>query len=224
MQGQARTSKLPTSLQSIPEILFYATGTGVPAGISAKLVGLQPGNGSNFGPEIGIGERLRDLCPGNPIALLKHAIGGSSLEIDWHPGANAADTANWGPHFSQFVATVSNGLAALEMDGWTPVIQGMAWQQGEQDAKDGLNAPESTTSADDYGVNLAHFIRRVREQFAAKTSPDGIRFVAGQVLPYAPPGGDVVARFPGRDLVRQAILDVDENSGAALSVTRPFSR
>ncbi len=218
MQGMARVSKLPPELKTIPEILFYATGEGVPAAISGKLVGLQPGNGSNFGPEIGIGERFRDLCPGHPIALIKHAIGGSSLEIDWRPGANAADTANFGPYYSQFVNTVNNGLAALEAQGWTPLIHAMCWQQGEQDAKDGLNAPESTTSAEDYGANLGHFTNRVREQFAGHASAAGIRFVVGQVLPYAPPGGDVVARFPGRDLVRQAILDADEHSGAPLSI------
>jgi hypothetical protein len=82
-----------------------------------------------------------------------------------------------------------------------------------------LNVAESNTSADDYGANLDHFIDRIREQCAAHASTSGIRFVLGQVLPYAPAGGDVEARFPGRDLVRQAELDLDENSGAALAKT-----
>ncbi|MCH7229105.1 sulfatase-like hydrolase/transferase, partial [Haloferula sp. A504] len=220
MQGIARSSKLPPELLSIPEIRLYAAGTAVSSNIANQWVTLRPpgSNGNEFGPEIGIGERLRDLRPGTPIALIKYADGGTSLELGWKPGANAADTANWGPQFTGFVNTVSNGLAALEAEGWQPVIHGMCWQQGEQDAKDGLNVAESSTSADDYGANLAHFVSRIREQFAPYAAPEGIRFVPGQVLPYAPDGGDVQARFPGRDLVRQAILDADEGSGATHSI------
>lgn len=219
MQGTAKTADLPSELLSIPEIKLYAAGTGVPASIVNQWVTLRPANGSTFGPEIGIGETLRDLCPGQPIALLKHAASGNSLEINFKPGANAADTANWGGSFTAMVNTYNNGLAALEAQGWQPVIRGMCWFQGEQDAKDGLNVAESNTSADDYGANLFHFVARIREQFASHASPEGIRFVPGQVLPYAPPRGDVVTRFPGRDLVRQAILDADEDSGAPLSIS-----
>jgi len=59
------------------------------------------------------------------------------------------------------------------------------------DVKDGLNVPESTTSADDYGANLKRFISWIRQQFGSRAGSGGIRFVAGQVLPSAPPGGDV---------------------------------
>lgn len=217
MQGTARSSKLSAELLSMPEIMLYAAGSGVSGAIANKWVGLQPANGSTFGPEIGFGERLRDLCPGRNIALIKYAASGNSLEINFKPGANATDTGNWGGSFTAMVNTYNNGIAALVADGWQPVIKGMCWQQGEQDAKDGLNVSESNTSADDYGANLSHFIDRIREQFATHASPDGIRFVLGQVLPYAPAGGDVDTRFPGRELVRQAELDLDEDSGAALA-------
>ncbi|MDF7827087.1 sialate O-acetylesterase, partial [Pontiellaceae bacterium B12227] len=188
-------------------------------GTQNRLVNLQPG--TKFGPEIGFGDRLRDLRPGQAVALIKWAAGGTSLELDWSPGADSGDTGNWGPRFASFVNAVTNGIAALENVGWEPVIQGMCWQQGEQDAKDGFGdgVAESDHSADDYGANLSVFIARIREQFADHASSNGIRFVAGQVLPYAPVGGDVEARFPGRGLVRQAILDMDESSGAPLSVS-----
>lgn len=224
MQGTALSSKLTPTQLRIPGIELYAAGSGVNAAIASKPVPLQPANLDKsgvrtFGLEIGLGECLRSLRPERPMAFLKYAWSGTSLEIDWKPGADNKDTANWGPHFRGFVTTVNNGLTALEAEGWVPVIRGMCWQQGEQDAKDGLNVPESDTSADDYGANLARFIGRVREQFSTRAGPDGIRFVAGQVLPYAPPGGDVATRFPGRNLVRQAILNADENSGALLSVS-----
>ncbi|MGB0993500.1 MAG: sialate O-acetylesterase [Akkermansiaceae bacterium] len=219
MQGTARSSKLAAELLNMPEIMLYAAGSGVSGSIANQWVDLQPANGGTFGPEIGFGERMIDLCPGQPIALIKYSVSGNSLEINFRPGADASDTGNWGGSFTGMVNTFNNGIAALEADGWQPVIHGMCWQQGEQDAKDGLNVSESNTSADDYGNNLDHFIDRVREQFAAHASPSGIRFVLGQVLPYAPAGGDVEARFPGRDLVRQAELDLDEDSGAPLAKT-----
>jgi hypothetical protein len=222
MQGTASSAELASGLTSIPEIMLYAGGTGVQGSIANKWVTLRPANGGTFGPEIGIGERMRGLCPGQPIALIKYAASGNSLEIDFKPGASTTDSANWGPSFTGLVNTVNNGLASLVAAAWPPVIKGRCWQQGEQDAKNGLNVAESNTSADDCGANLSHFVTRVRTLFGTHASPNGIRFVPGQVLPYAPPGGDVVARFPGRDLVRQAILDADEDSGAPLSI--PNSR
>ncbi len=224
MQGVGRKSKLPADLLEIPEILLYhstSVSSGQPANTWTTLrpAGWSGTAGGGFGPEIGFGERMRDSLPGTPMAFIKHAVGGTSLEIDWKPGANAADTGNWGPQFSSFVTTVNAGLSALIADGYQPTIKGMLWHQGEQDAKEGINAPESPTSATDYGDNLAAFIARVREQFAAQAAPGGIRFVLAQVLQYAPPGGDVQARFTGYLTVRQAELDADENSGAALSVT-----
>jgi hypothetical protein len=218
MQGTALTAALTPAQRAVPGILLYTAGSGVNGAIANQLVPLQPANGNTFGLEIGIGERLRSLRPGRPMAFIKYAVSGTSLEIGWKPGANNADTANQGPDFKAFVTTVNNGLAALEAAGWTPVIRGMCWQQGEQDAKDGLDVAESDTSADDYGANLAAFVGRVRQQFAGHAGPSGIRFVPGQVLPYAPPGGDVDTRFPGRALVRQAILNADEDSGSPLSI------
>lgn len=220
MLGKGRISKLPEDLLSIPNIRLYADGPSVSSSFANQWVDFQPtSSDATFGLEFGIAERLQDLCPGRTIALIKYSYGGTSLELDWKPGPDASDTANWGSKFSAFMHVMTNGIAALEAEGWQPVIKAMCWHQGEQDAKDGVDAPESSTSADDYGANLVHFIGRIREQFAAYAAPEGIRFVAGQVLPYAPAGGDVVTRFTGRDLVRQGILDIDEDSGSPLSVT-----
>ncbi len=213
MEGKARATKLPERMKRIPGVIIFASGPAVRAASAGRLVELQDAEGATFGPEIGIGARLRELRPGQPAALIKYAIGGSSLERDWRPGADAADVANEGPDFRKFVKSVHDGMAALEAAGWTPVIRGMAWQQGEQDAKAGLDAPETKRSADEYGKNLVHFIVRIRQEFGGE-----IRFVTGQVLPFAPFGGDVRARFPGRDLVGQAILDLDTKSGSPLAV------
>ena len=219
MRGIALADNLPSDLLDIPEILYYQAGSG--------LTTLQPAaggaDGPLFGPEIGFGERLRNLQPGQPIALIKYAVDGTALETQWKPGSDSSDTANWGPQFSGFVTTVNNGLASLTADGWQPVIKGMLWQQGEKDAKNGVGilypAGETDHAAADYAANLTYFIQRIREQFAVDASPAGIRFVAGQVLPYIGDGGEVLISHTGRDQVRQAVLDLDENSGTALAVT-----
>jgi len=218
MQGTGRVEKLPAELRTIPEVKFFAAGSGVPKAKGNQWMPLQSANGRQFGVEMGFGEAIKTLRGDDPVALIKFAASGTSLERGWKPGKNAQDAGNWGAQFKGFVATVDAGIAALEAEGWTPVIQGMCWQQGEQDAKAGLNVEESDQSALEYAANLTAFIARVREQFAEHAGESGIRFVAGQVLPYAPMGGDVDARFPGRDLVCQAVLDLASNSGSEIAL------
>ena len=214
--GNDPPEDLPLELYEVPEILLYVAGSpaGTNAALSNRLITLQPHSlstqGLTIGPEIGFGERINELCPGERIALLKYSFRGTNLHTQWDPGANNADTANWGVQYTAFVNTINNGLAALRADGWEPEIEGMLWVQGEADA---VNA----NNANAYGANLSHLIGRVREQFAADAAPSGIRFVAGQVLPA------FNSSFSNGNTVRQAILDVDEDSGASLSVTNTGS-
>lgn len=223
MQGVGQKSKLVAlGLETIPEVLLYhSTGTSSTGGANRLITVRANGFDSNtFGPEIGFADAARDVCRGEAICLIKHAVGGTSLQVRWKPGANNADTANFGVDYQTFVSTVQGGLAALRAAGYQPVIDGTLWQQGEQDSKEGLSTAGdgNATSANDYGANLKNFATRVREQFAADLSPDGMRFVLGQILPYAPAGGEVVTANPGRNKVRQAELDAGENSGAPLSI------
>lgn len=214
--GNDPVENLPLDLYEVPEILLYVAGSsaGTNAALSNQLITLQPhskgSQGLTIGPEIGFGERMNELCPDKKIALLKYSYRGTNLHTQWDPGANNADTANWGMQYTAFVNKINDGLAALRADGWDPKIEGMLWVQGENDAT-------SANNANAYGANLSHLIGRVREQFAADASPSGIRFVAGQVLPA------VNNSYLHRNTVRQAILDVDEDSGVALSVTNTGS-
>ena len=157
-----------------------------------------------FGPELGFGNRLAELKPDRPIALIKHAHSGTNLYQDWEPGKDAADADHFGPQFKTFVETVQLGLKGLRAQGYEPAIRGMLWQQGESDAN-----KEQTAS--DYGKNLARLIARVREQFQV---PEML-FVYGYVLP--PPNAGHY-----RDLVRQGEKEVDQGSGAALAVKGAF--
>ena len=215
--GNDPPEDLPLDLYEVPEILLYVAGSpaGTNAGLSNRLITLQPHStstqGLTIGPEIGFGERMNELCPGKRIAFLKYSFRGTNLHTQWNPGANNTDTTNWGDQYTAFVNTINNGLAALRADGWEPKIEGMLWVQGEADAQSTVN------NANAYGANLSHLIGRVREQFAVDTASSGMRFVTAQVLPA------VNSSFPHRNIVRQAILDVDEDSGSPLSVDNTAS-
>jgi iduronate 2-sulfatase len=173
-----------------------------PAGISA----------ANFGPELASAFRLAEAFPGENIALIKHAKGGTKLTTEplgyevtsWHPGTSPADTSSFGVEFATFAQTVTNALAALRAQGDTPHLSGMFWVQGEADATDA-----ATGAA--YGVNLARFVRRVREQFDAPDLP----FVCARILPYQ--------TRPGSAAVRQALADADQDSGSPAALSGVFT-
>ncbi|MCF7818180.1 MAG: sialate O-acetylesterase [Kiritimatiellales bacterium] len=228
MQGKGNITSIPAGQETISGVLYYHSPTVVGATSPNTLYTNVTPTGSTtsyFGPEIGFANHIKALRPGAPMALIKYAVGGTSLIWDWRSGADATDTANWGSQYSGFVNTVDGGLAALRAAGYQPQIVGMLWQQGEADAKDGWEyttssaIPGEANAGSLYESNLVHFIARVREQFAADIAPEGLRFVQGTVLPYAPAGGDVVTRFLARDTINAAKFNVDENSGASVAVS-----
>lgn len=155
-----------------------------------------------FGPELGFGNRIKQLHPKKRIAIIKHAHSGTNLYVEWNPGNSRTDSLNWGIQFKRFVQTVNSGMEALRRQGYSPTIKGMLWQQGENDAD---NVAESVN----YGKNLSHFIARIRSQFNSPT----LKFVYGYVYP--PPNSGI-----GRDNVRKAQHDVAQKSKTALSVKR----
>lgn len=158
-----------------------------------------------FGPEIGFGNEIQALYPTRKIYLIKHAHSGTNLYQDWVPGGTNTDSAAFGPQFQVFVATVDGGLKGLRDKGLHPVIRGMLWQQGEGDADAG------GTIAQQYGQNLSAFIKRVRQQWNSPT----MLFIYGYVYP--PPNVGV-----GRDAVRLAERNLDQDSGSTLAVARAF--
>jgi len=197
--GRGMISDLPdSSVLYDPEIMLYHSASMVSGQPSGQWTTLRPAANSagNFGPEIGFGNRMAELYPGRQIAIIKHAVGGTDLGADWNPGDDSRDTDSFGPQFRTFVETVDSGIHSLIAQGYTPVIRGMLWQQGERDSRNSSYGPE-------YGRNLSHFIGRVRAQFNAP----GMPFIYGQVLPVPLSG------YNYRDQVRQGQLNVDEDSG-----------
>jgi hypothetical protein len=158
--------------------------------------------------ELSMGTKLKQLNPDREIALIKHALSGSNLYEQWAPGKNKKDTKNFGPEFKKFIHTVISGMKELEAKGYEPKIKAMVWQQGEADARD-IAGEENNRI---YGKNLHHFIERTREQFSAPK----MLFIYGYVIPVP------LERFTGREEVREAQKNIDQNSGHKLAVKGAF--
>ena len=109
-------------------------------------IDLQPREFGSFGPELSSGRFLADADPLEQIAIFKYAKGGTALCDDWDPDS--------GPQWSIFVINLNAAMTQLESAGFTPLIKGMIWMQGESDPARGC-APE-------YEVNLRNFIQAVR--------------------------------------------------------------
>jgi hypothetical protein len=144
-------------------VMLYTSG-------SSAWGTLAPQNATNFGPEIAMGNRLAQLYPDRQIAIIKHAVGATSLHTDWNPSSTTPGT-----QWTTFVNTAHDALQAVIDAGDTPMIRGMAWQQGERDANP---AGATQAQADAYGQNLRDLILSVRSEFGA---PD-MEFVYGRVL------------------------------------------
>ena len=143
-----------------------------------------------FGPELGLGNKLRQLEPNRQWALVKHGLSGSNLHTQWNPTTGA--------EYRKFIETVQAALGSLRSQGFEPVVRAMVWQQGEADAR--FDAGEQNTAA--YAANLKNFIAAVRCDLDAPK----LVFVVGQVMPLA------AERFTGRDAVRAAQKQVVEQT------------
>jgi len=156
MLGRAPASGLPTSpvdLQAPQTDVLLLNGNGGASGLLNTLVPLQPGSGTDFGPEITFGRDMADANSAATFALIKWAEGGTSLASDWNPSVGTA--------YASFRSTVSAGLAALDGAGYETEIAGMLWMQGERDAR-------SATDTANYEANLTAFIADIRGRYGAE--------------------------------------------------------
>ena len=214
MEGVGLAAEAPVNLIAQADIQLYHSPnvrSGLPANQWNPLApaGISP---NNFGPELSFAYRLAEALPNQNIALIKHARGGTKLTTEplhyevtsWHPGTNAADTDSFGVEFVTFVHTVTNALAAMRARGDTPILSGMLWVQGEADST-------SAATGALYEQNITRFVARVREQFNVPDLP----FVCARVLPYQV--------RPGSVAVRQALDDIDQDSGSSAALPHVFT-
>ena len=124
-----------------------------------------------YGPELSFGYALAAAMPGEHLAIIKHAVGGTSLEIEWDPTPEPSeDNYMW----RGMMDRSRLALQQLTDAGDTYEFAGMIWMQGENDA--GWLAAASA-----YEDNLRQFITTMRQDVTHQ--PD-LRFIMGQILPY----------------------------------------
>lgn len=174
MSGWGRVAELPAeSVAEQQSVLYHVGGGGF---------GYLRTTDTTFGPELEFGRTLASVVDA-PIAVVKHAKGSTSLAVDWSPDG----TDNL---YTQLMTRVSNARNYWRGLGYDPVVAGVVWMQGEEDARRAEMAPV-------YESNLLAFVERIRLDLEAPQAP----FVFGMIRG---------AQFAFRDLVRQAQFAVGQ--------------
>ena len=114
------------------------------------------GAGSNhdqFGPEVGAAYVLKEYASEDePIYFVKAAYGGSSITGNWNINSET------GLYQNRLVKFLNNNLQIIEeQTGKKPVVKGLLWHQGENDANNGST----------YKQDLSNLVSRFRTDFAS---------------------------------------------------------
>ena len=111
--------------------------------------------GDSFGPEITFARRLKARDVG-PIAIIKSAIGGTTVAFDWNP--DAPDKGQ--KLYPRTLRLIQESLKELDRRGLRYQLEAVMWHQGENDMLDGkLNKQ--------YADGLTRLIARLRTDLRA---------------------------------------------------------
>lgn len=217
MQGVGKIAQLPEAWQEPVAGAHFWNGEAFEV--------LDPGatrlsaRAGEFGPELGFTRAMRLLQPDRDLHIVKFYRSGQPLHHGWNgnrwvggepaPGRNnfypgeEDDDANTGNHYKAMLSMARSAFAHLREQGFEPVLHGIIWMQGEQDAKHAV-------SADEYAVSLARLKRRIEEDLGS----DPVPFVFGQVLAHEP----ALPRFTDRPMLRERMAQADMHSGDGRAV------
>ena len=165
----------------IENVLYYGKGYGNDV---TSFVPVTFGLGKNAtysGPEIGIATALSES--GEEHVIIKYASGDTQLSATkvtadnnistWTPPSYVAanpditfDGDKIGDLYDGFIATVNEALTKLKADGYTPVVKGLWWMQGERDSNYG------SMTADLYSTLLRALISDVRHDVGMISGED----------------------------------------------------
>lgn len=157
-------------------VIYYGSRAGkVTSDFLPTSVGM--GKGSAYcGAELGIAGALGNSD--KPHAIIKYAVGGTSLypittSKTWTSDSYVADVnsddnpdndvdttvTTIGGLYDAFMKTVTDGLALLKEDGYTPVIKGLLWSQGGAESG-------KTERANEYAKLLYHLVKDMRKDLS----------------------------------------------------------
>lgn len=111
--------------------------------------------GESFGPEVTFA-RMVAAGQDSPIAIIKSAIGGTTMAFDWNPEA----PENGQKLYPRTVRLVRDSMEELVRRGLSPKLEAVMWHQGENDMLDRrLNT--------NYAAGLTRMIARLRQDLEA---------------------------------------------------------
>ena len=125
-------------------------------------LGVLSKNSATFGPELGLADYLARTYPNETFYIVKSAIGGTNLSVDWNVGGSA---------YTLFDNHVTNALEALEAQGLEPEIFAMLWMQGESDAD------IMSQRTKDYVARFDALIERIETKYADYMAEGGMAIV-----------------------------------------------
>lgn len=175
---------------------------------SASLVPVKLGQGQNaqyMGPEVGMAKILSQThTQDHPAVIIKYAAGGVFLgdyngafgnapylfTEQYGNWASPSIIARWkqegkkvhknsGLMYTRFLEVLGRGLDSVRAKGFTPVVKGYIYMQGESDA-------EHKELSEVYGENLKALIGDMRSDVAALTEDENAKnmtFVVGKITP-----------------------------------------
>ena len=176
MRGLAHSAELPEELRRPQTNVLFNVG--------GKWTSLEPG-GPSFGPEITFGRAMAKALRGERIAVVKFAIGGTSLfawDRDWTADlARKTGNEKSGPLYEQLTERVADALKGRDAE-----IVGVFWMGCGRDCR-------YRESAELFERNFSALIRNLRKEWGAPDLP----FIYGRDS--LPPG-----RFKHVDIIRKA--------------------
>lgn len=236
MVGYGRVAELPVGLNHAVDRVMIFEGRsafdGDRIGGAGVWAPLRPGFGNGFttdgrniylsdrfGPELSFGRALSSNNPDTSIALVKYALGGSSLVpgVDggnWHPTIRKGYRIN---QFDHALKTLHNALSDRDIDGDgirdKLIPAGIVWMQGESEADD------SPAAAEAYDENLAQLVQSLRAALGDNNLPVVIGKITdsgmaddGSVMDYIEMVQQAQASFAATDHCAELVSETDNLS------------
>lgn len=205
---QGGVTEFPEALGHQPDVRFYGPQQNAQQGScdwsALRVAESGKGRSGSFGPEIGFAHELAGRMPGQQIAIIKYAVGGTGIARsrdysdyipslgdfkdggrNWHPPSDGREA---GRLYQTLLAHVRDALGALERDGKRWKLAGFLWMQGEHEA--GI----SRKMAQDYAHLLATLIKALRADLKAPSLPFGI----GEINSHSWAFGEIVREGQAR--------------------------
>ena len=172
------------------DILFsYRLGNGDE--VSKGWVPLRPLKA--FGPEVTFADEVSKHVS-FPIAIIKSAVGGTTIAFDWNPDAPVRGQQL----YPKTLQLIRDSLRELTDRGIAYKLEGVMWHQGENDMLDRMLYPK-------YAVGLNQLIARLRSDLSA---PD-LEWYLGEVSEKGIWGMDHRANLGAFRTQQQHVLDGD---------------